>query len=79
LTQNEIFLVAGMASAAVLIVVVDLVLALLRHRRLSRLRSYGSRLDRTPKDEVAVAAKSEWIRRRLTAIQNASNSTPRSD
>ena len=75
MTQNDILLVAGMAGAAILIVVADLLLSLLRHRRLSRVRSYSSRLDRTPSDEAAVAAKSEWIRRRLTAIQNASSST----
>ncbi len=79
MTQNDIFLVAGMAGAAVLIVLVDLVLSLVRHRRRSRVRSDNSRIDSAPPDEAAIAAKSEWIHRRLTAIQNASNGPQRGD
>ncbi|MCL4532338.1 MAG: hypothetical protein M1582_03990 [Actinobacteria bacterium] len=79
MTQNDILLVAGMAGAAVLIVLIDLVLSLIRHRRRSRMRSDNSRLDRAPSDEAAIAAKSEWIHRRLTAIQNASNGTQRDE
>lgn len=79
MTQDEIYLVAGMAGAAVLIVVIDLIVSLVRHRRLARARLLKSRLELTPKDEKAVAAKSEWIRRRLTAIENASNGTPRGE
>ncbi len=79
MTQNDIFLVAGLAGTAVLIVLVDLVVSLVRRRRLSRTRPYKSRLESDPSDEAAIAAKSEWIHRRLTAIQNASNTTQRSE
>jgi hypothetical protein len=71
LTQDEITLVAGLAGAAIVLTLLDLLLSLIRHRRLARVRSYSTRLDPAPQDETAAVVKSEWIRRRLSAIQNA--------
>ena len=76
MTQTEILMVAGMAGLAVTITLVDLVLSFVRHRRSTRVHFYSTRIERSVQDEAAAAARSEWIRRRLSAIQSASNDVP---
>ncbi len=76
MTQTEIFMVAGLAGLAVTITLVDLVLSFVRHRRSARVRVFSTRIQRSVQDEAAAAARSEWIRRRLSAIQSASHDVP---
>lgn len=72
-TEQDIFLVAGLASAAIVITLADLLFSWWRHRRrLARALISGEAGPKSP-EEAAAVARREAIRRRLAAIQAASS------
>lgn len=76
MTQDDILLVCGLAGLAVVITLFDLLLSFVRHRRSARVRAFKDRLQVAVKEETDVAPRTDWINRRLTAIEKASSDAP---
>lgn len=76
MTQDDILLVCGLAGLAVAVTLIDLLLSAIRHRRTVRVRAYSARLQVASKVEEDAAPRTDWINRRLTAIEKASNDSP---
>ncbi len=72
MTEQEILLVVGLASLAVGITLLDLLLSMVRHRRAALSRSSSPGVTSPAVDEAEVARR-ESVRRRLAAIESASD------
>lgn len=72
MTDQDILLVAVLASSAVIITLADLLFSLWCHcRRARRARSSGDGAGFVSPGDAAAAARREAIRRRLAAIQSS--------